>query len=252
MVPRWKVRISVSAPRQRPTLPSLRLRSQTPPATRCCFLQHYSRGRVRRAWNWCSSMRASPTINSSWMILSGTRKPEVSPFEIVTLGSTADGMEQISGVLSRRRDSVAAIHLVSHGTDGTVQLGDSWLDVDNLQGYSAQLAGWANALPARPTYCSTDASWKAVKPVGRLLTLWRPSREPTSQPRGQTGHASLGGDWDLEIKAGVVETGVAFTADAGHGLMGAAGRCQSRPGPRIPTSSSLRREATWRYHGPCD
>ncbi len=39
-----------------------------------------------------------------------------------------------------------AIHLVSHGTDGAVKLGASWLDSDNLDAYIWQIPRWSDAL----------------------------------------------------------------------------------------------------------
>ena len=42
--------------------------------------------------------------------------------------------------------NVATFHLVSHGDDGRVNLGNTWLDSNGLSGYASQIAGWNDAL----------------------------------------------------------------------------------------------------------
>ena len=52
-------------------------------------------------------------------------------FEIIILNSETDGIEQISNVLSAY-DDVDAVHIFSHGSDGAVKLGNTWLNASNL------------------------------------------------------------------------------------------------------------------------
>ena len=51
--------------------------------------------------------------------------------EVVLLDGGKDGVKQISDTLAARSD-ISAVHLVSHGSDGAVQLGSSTLDFDSL------------------------------------------------------------------------------------------------------------------------
>src|SRR5210317_74271 len=52
--------------------------------------------------------------------------------EVVVLESDRDGIEQVSDILAERSD-LAAVHFISHGADGQINLGNSWLNSSNLQ-----------------------------------------------------------------------------------------------------------------------
>ena len=78
-----------------------------------------------------------------------------------------NGLAQITQALSQRQD-VDAIHIVSRGTDGGVQLGSTWLSAGNLDQYSAVFQGWGYALtkPADLLFYGCDL---AAGPEGRTL-----------------------------------------------------------------------------------
>jgi len=65
-------------------------------------------------------------------------------FEVVVLERDKDGIEQISSLLQQYQD-VDAVHIISHGNDGNIQLGNTSLNADTLQQNSASIALWANA-----------------------------------------------------------------------------------------------------------
>ena len=65
--------------------------------------------------------------------------------EVVLLDANKDGVKQISQALAKRSD-ISAVHLVSHGSDGAVQLGSSTLDFDSLLKNASKIKGWGNAL----------------------------------------------------------------------------------------------------------
>jgi hypothetical protein len=64
--------------------------------------------------------------------------------EVVVLDRDKSGIEQISSFLQDQQN-VDAVHIISHGSDGSVQLGDTTLNADSLQKNSTQIALWANA-----------------------------------------------------------------------------------------------------------
>jgi hypothetical protein len=68
-----------------------------------------------------------------------------SNFEVIVLDAMADGVEQISSVLAQCQN-LTAVHLVSHGSPGRVQLGSSELSLETIDRYSWQLHAWAEAL----------------------------------------------------------------------------------------------------------
>ena len=65
--------------------------------------------------------------------------------EVVVLEATADGVEQISHVLAQHHN-LAAVHIVSHGSPGRVQLGTSELSLETIDRYSWELQAWAESL----------------------------------------------------------------------------------------------------------
>ena len=60
--------------------------------------------------------------------------------EIVVLDSNRDGIEQITEVLTQ--NPFARVHIVSHGSPGCLYLGNSELNLDNLDNYAQQLKTW--------------------------------------------------------------------------------------------------------------
>jgi len=72
-------------------------------------------------------------------------KPEAS-FEIRVLDSTQDGVRQISEWLSATDHEFEAIHVLSHGEAGNVELGGSTLNLGNVNRYQEDLSTWAASL----------------------------------------------------------------------------------------------------------
>ena len=63
------------------------------------------------------------------------------------LKSGTDGIKQITQTLAGMQD-VSAVHIISHGSDGEVQLGGATLNFDSLLKDAAQIKGWGQALTA--------------------------------------------------------------------------------------------------------
>lgn len=134
-------------------------------------------------------------------------------FDIHLLDRDRDGVQQISEVLGEYSD-LDAIHIVSHGSEGTVNLGSTWLSADNLNGYAGSIAAWGNSL-------STDADVLfygcelAGNAEGETLveTLAALTGADVAASSDDTGNAALGGDWDLEYSVGQIQTDVAFGVD---------------------------------------
>ena len=61
--------------------------------------------------------------------------------EIVVLDSQQDGIAQITSTLLQY-DGIDGIHIVSHGSDGQVQLGSTALSLDNLDTHRSAINAW--------------------------------------------------------------------------------------------------------------
>ncbi|HJN09715.1 MAG TPA: DUF4347 domain-containing protein [Pirellulaceae bacterium] len=135
----------------------------------------------------------------------------VRQFEIVMLDENRNGIEQISDVLLGYTD-LSAVHLVSHGSAGRVNLGNLWLSDVNVDGYAGQIAEWNSSLSEGADLliygcdlASTEAGRTLVESLGALCDC------DVASSDDETGHAGLGGDWDLEHTLGEIETEIAFS-----------------------------------------
>ena len=68
-------------------------------------------------------------------------------FEVIILDADRDGLEQITDLLAERSD-LSAVHIISHGSDGNITLGNSVLDYDSLIANTQTIQGWGEAFTA--------------------------------------------------------------------------------------------------------
>jgi len=132
-------------------------------------------------------------------------------FEVVMLERDRDGIEQISTLL-QGYDNVDAIHIISHGSDGSIQLGNTSLDADTLQQNSLSIALWANAFTDSGDIliygCDLAASEVGQNLIDELGAL---TLTDVAASEDLTGAESKGGDWDLEYRVGDVEADIAVS-----------------------------------------
>ena len=134
--------------------------------------------------------------------------------EIVLLDPTRDGLEQIAEVLEGRSD-IDAIHIVSHGDQAQLQLGTSTLTFDSMSGEHAdELAIISQALSDEADFliygCNFGEGEAGQEAAAKLAELTGADIAASSD---LTGNTDLGGDWDLEVKTGSIETVVAFSVE---------------------------------------
>ena len=133
--------------------------------------------------------------------------------EIVLLDASRDGVEQISQTLAARTQ-INAIHLISHGDQGELNLGTAVLDAASMNNNHRELLveiGRALTDEADILIYGCDfASGKSGEKAVELLSYFTGADVAASTDA--TGHADLGGDWDLELTRGSIETD-AFDAE---------------------------------------
>ncbi|MEO8004092.1 MAG: DUF4347 domain-containing protein [Betaproteobacteria bacterium] len=132
--------------------------------------------------------------------------------EVYLLDNSTDGIKQITDVLASRHD-IGAIHIVSHGSDGSIQLGGSTLDLQSLQNQQSEIASWGNALSPDADVliygCNVAASEQGRTFVDALS---RVTGADVAASENLTGSAAAGGDWNLEYSTGSIESTLAFDA----------------------------------------
>ena len=134
--------------------------------------------------------------------------------EVVLIDSQHDGIAQIGQFLDQHRN-IDAIHIISHGSDGSIQLGSTSLDTSTLQQYAAQIHDWGNAFKPGADIllygCDVAADQTGKAFVDKLAQL---TGADVAASTDLTGSASLGGNWQFEYQDGRIETAVALDAAA--------------------------------------
>ncbi|MGI4936192.1 MAG: DUF4347 domain-containing protein, partial [Janthinobacterium lividum] len=138
--------------------------------------------------------------------------------EVVTLDPERDSIDQISTLLASRHD-LDAIHVLSHGAEGQLDLGQVRLDAATMAARSDEIASWGNALTAGGDLllygCDVAAGETGLAFVARLASLTgadvAASNDLTGDASGAVGQA---GNWNLEVQTGRIETATAFSAAA--------------------------------------
>jgi len=134
-------------------------------------------------------------------------------FELVFINSDSNGVEQINESLSTH-SNVDALHIISHGSNGAIQLGNSPLNTNNLAQYSGSLSAWSNSLNADADIliygCSLAESDSGEQFVDQLAQL---TGADVAASDDITGNRQLDGDWELEYQVGVVEAQSAVSVE---------------------------------------
>ncbi|MCA9178539.1 MAG: DUF4347 domain-containing protein, partial [Planctomycetales bacterium] len=133
--------------------------------------------------------------------------------EVFLLDPELDGIEQIRQVLAEF-DHLDAVHLVTHGADGQIQLGNATLSNATWSEYAVQLAAWGDALQHDGDLLIYGCDVAATEDGRSLLELLRDVCDcDIAASDDRTGAVELGGDWDLEYNLGAIQSSVVFSAD---------------------------------------
>ena len=141
--------------------------------------------------------------------------------EVVMLDPARDSLTQIRDALAGRQD-VTALHLFTHGSSGSLDLGGSVLDPLSA-GFDAQrpllaeigthLAAGADLLVYGCDFGQDERGQAAMQALSQAL-----GGADVAASVDATGASALGGDWTLEARTGAIET-AALAADGWSGLL---------------------------------
>ena len=140
--------------------------------------------------------------------------------EIHVLDATRDGVEQIAEILNGRT-GVDAIHIISHGTPGQLELGNAVLNMESLSAEHAdELAAIRAALSEGADLLLYGCEMSST-PDGEafVAALADATGADVAASSDMTGSELLGGDWVLETQVGDgIETNV-ITAEQWAGVL---------------------------------
>ncbi|KGM41169.1 hypothetical protein JY96_16965 [Aquabacterium sp. NJ1] len=126
--------------------------------------------------------------------------------EIHYLDGQQDGVEQITKLLQGRED-IGALHLITHGNDGQLVLGNGVLNDTNLANHAAQLSSWHAALAPNADIllygCDVAQSTHGQRFVDDFSLL---TGANVAASTNETGNSNLGADWTLEYQDGAIHT----------------------------------------------
>ena len=129
--------------------------------------------------------------------------------DIVMIGADQDGLALIGATLAGRHD-VAAVHVLTHGSDGALQLGSTTLDAQTVMQRAGELAAWSRAFTADADLllygCELARTESGQRLVADIAAL---TGADVAASTDTTGAARLGGDWALEFNRGVIDTALA-------------------------------------------
>ncbi len=133
-------------------------------------------------------------------------------FSVFLLDAQENGIEQISHTLSGYQD-IDAVHIISHGQEGAVQVGNSSLGFDSLLSNTNNIKDWGNALTEDGDLLIYGCNLAASEDGQALLdSLSRLTGADVSASDDLTGNSELGGNWVLEYQLGQIETSIAFSS----------------------------------------
>ncbi|GAB4523107.1 MAG: hypothetical protein Tsb0014_00330 [Pleurocapsa sp.] len=133
--------------------------------------------------------------------------------ELVMLDPLRNGILQITEELTQH-NNIASIHIVSHGKPGSIQLGNTELNLNNFDAYAERLQDWSKALIEEADLlfygCNIGANRDGETLINKLADV---TNADIAASTNLTGHAALGGDWNWEINTGTIESGLAFPTE---------------------------------------
>jgi large repetitive protein len=125
--------------------------------------------------------------------------------EVHLLDANQDGLQQIATILQGRK-GIDALHLVSHGSEGELNLGALLLDQENLSNHQAVLQHIGHSLNPDADillYGCNVAAGGGQQFIDQLAVI---TGADVAASNNLTGSDAMGGDWTLEVVAGNIET----------------------------------------------
>ncbi len=156
------------------------------------------------------------SVEGSFTLLSGLSRR----VEQVHINSDSDGLTQIE-LYVRGRKNIKAIHILSHGASGQLNLGGGRINLAVLDGHEATLASIRSALVKDADIllygCNVAEGLAGQLFIRALSEATGANVAAASHPVGNSG---LGGSWELDARLGDVRAGVVFSEFAAHEFTG--------------------------------
>ncbi len=133
---------------------------------------------------------------------------------VFILDSARNGIEQINEAIQKiasRQGLIEAIQIFSHGSPGSLQLGNSFLNGGNLEAYGQLLSSWKNTLTNKANILLYGCEVAADIGAEFVCKLQEIIGVNIAASVNLTGSSKLGGNWDLEFTTGEILVPIALT-----------------------------------------
>ncbi len=126
--------------------------------------------------------------------------------EVHILDSTQDAIGQITATLLGRT-GITSLQILSHGQVGSLDFAHSALSLDNVMRYESQLQSWQQALTVSADILLYGCN-VAQNSLGETFInfLAQTTGADVAASNDFTGNSALGGNWNLEVQTGGIET----------------------------------------------
>ncbi len=138
-------------------------------------------------------------------------------FQAIVLDELADGVQQITQVLHSlavRGQTVDSIHIISHGSPGSLQLGNVILSRDNLAQYHSLLQSWSKAVIPQGNLFLYGCQVAAGIGAEFVTNLTELTGINIAASVDITGNPERGGNWDLAFRTGEITAPLALKPEA--------------------------------------
>ncbi|MEG4326439.1 DUF4347 domain-containing protein, partial [Microcoleus sp. herbarium5] len=134
--------------------------------------------------------------------------------QVVILDRTKNGIEQITSEMEKyasTNGAIDSVHIISHGSSGSLQLGNTALGSDNIEQYKSQLEKWQTSLAPQADimlYGCDVAGGTGANFVDQFSQLTGADVAASTNTTGRSG------DWNLEFASGQIESPLALQSEA--------------------------------------
>ncbi|MBD1872371.1 DUF4347 domain-containing protein [Nodosilinea sp. FACHB-131] len=130
---------------------------------------------------------------------------------VIFLDSAQDGIAQVTNALELS-SGLESIHIISHGESGSLTLGSTDFNSNNLDSYSSYLTQWQKAMTSTADIllygCNVGFGPSGKSFLDHLSYLTKADIAASDDITGNSG------DWDFELVTGSIETAIALSAEA--------------------------------------
>ncbi|WP_321529767.1 tandem-95 repeat protein [uncultured Desulfuromonas sp.] len=125
---------------------------------------------------------------------------------VYVLGADDNGLEQVQRILADNPQT-DTVHILSHGADDMIRLGDTVLNHETVSDYGTVLQQWGDSLSENADilfYGCSAAQSREGQSLFEQVARW--TNADVAASVDITGAHALGGDWDLEYAVGNIES----------------------------------------------